>query len=152
MPRLALAVKRRPQRSRSVRSQRRLAYRPEAAPSDRVANGWSLAYRASATLVFIAWACGSLSLLLRLARSWLIRRTDPPLFDAHQRRFRAVPSGRARARALDVSSDPRSSFPEDVPTPVAFGFWRPIIVVPDRLIGAVNDDEMRMCFCMRWLI
>ena len=46
-------------------------------------------------------------------------------------------------RALELLRLPRVVVSRSVSTPLAFGFLRSTIVLPDRLIGAITDEEMR---------
>ncbi len=103
--------------------------------------GWPSAFRAGATLALIAWCGGSVLLLLGLARScWLVRqlcRSSSPLRDRAVRVLLDDVGRRLGVRKLpDVVVSRRAM------TPFAVGFRRPIVVLPDRLLGAVRGDEM----------
>jgi beta-lactamase regulating signal transducer with metallopeptidase domain/thiol-disulfide isomerase/thioredoxin len=104
--------------------------------------GWSMPYRAIATLALIAWGCGTMLLLLRFARSWRLverlRRASVPLGDATLLGLRDE-----AGRALGIRRLPRVFVTRRASTPLAFGFRRPVIILPDRLIGVVSDEEMR---------
>jgi beta-lactamase regulating signal transducer with metallopeptidase domain len=104
--------------------------------------GRSAPYRANATLALFAWGCGSVVLLLRLARSWLVvnrlRGSSNPVHDASLPRLMDD-----FGRALGIRRLPRVCVSPRVLTPLAFGLRRPIIVLPDRLIGSISDAEMR---------
>jgi beta-lactamase regulating signal transducer with metallopeptidase domain/thiol-disulfide isomerase/thioredoxin/protocatechuate 3,4-dioxygenase beta subunit len=110
----------------------------------RAVNGaeWPAAYRGAATLVLIAWGCGSVLLLLRFAWSWLLirqlRRSSSPLHnDALQLLLNDV------GRSLGVRRLPRVVVSRRVMTPFAVGFLRPTIVLPKRLLGLVSGEEVR---------
>ena len=103
---------------------------------------WSLRYHAYATLVLIAWGLGSVVLLLRLGRSWLIvdriRRKSVAVGDAT-----LLHHVENLGRSLAFRRLPRLATSRRVRTPLAFGFGRPVIIFPDCLIGAVDEHEMR---------
>jgi beta-lactamase regulating signal transducer with metallopeptidase domain/thiol-disulfide isomerase/thioredoxin len=101
-----------------------------------------LPYRASATLVLMVWGCGTAVLLLRFARSWLLvcrlGRSSIPVRDVSL--LRLIDDV---GRALGIRRVPHVYLSPSVSTPLALGARRPIVVLPDRLIGAVSDEEMR---------
>jgi beta-lactamase regulating signal transducer with metallopeptidase domain/protocatechuate 3,4-dioxygenase beta subunit/thiol-disulfide isomerase/thioredoxin len=104
--------------------------------------GWSPPYRAIATLVLLAWGCGSAILLLRFARSWQLvqrlRRSSAPLRNAS-----LLCLLDEAGHALGIRWLPRILVARGVSTPLAFGIRRPVIVLPDRLLGMIREDEMR---------
>jgi beta-lactamase regulating signal transducer with metallopeptidase domain/thiol-disulfide isomerase/thioredoxin/uncharacterized GH25 family protein len=117
---------------------------PEAPDQDQAVNtdAWSARYRAVAMLVLIAWGCGSVLLLLNLVRnSWLIRRlrnaSSPMGIESFQFLLEDV------GRLLGVRRLPQVVVSRGVMTPFAVGFRRPIVVLPERLLGAVGVEEMR---------
>jgi beta-lactamase regulating signal transducer with metallopeptidase domain/thiol-disulfide isomerase/thioredoxin/protocatechuate 3,4-dioxygenase beta subunit len=96
----------------------------------------------AATLVLLASGCGSLLLLLNLARNcWRIRRlcraSGAPVAERLQRLADDV------GRLLGVRQLPRVIVSVRAVTPCAVGFRRPVVVLPERLIEAVSRDEMR---------
>jgi len=110
--------------------------------SDLPPAGESYRLRTIATLVLVVWACGSGFLLLRFAWSCRLvgrlRRSSVPLRDAAVLRLRDE-----AGRALGVRRLPQVLVVRDAPGPLAIGCRRPIILLPERLIGAVSDDELR---------
>ena len=100
------------------------------------------AYRVAATLVLMAWGCGSVLLLLNLARNyWLIRRlrhSSSPLRDASLQALLDDVGRRLGVRRL-----PQVVVSRRVMTPIAVGLRRPIVVLPERMLGAVSVEEMR---------
>ena len=103
---------------------------------------WTWSYRGIATLVQIVWVCGSLVLILRFARSCLLvrqlRRSSRLLVDASLHRVLDDIS-----LALGDRHTPRVLASPRLTTPVAVGFLRPSVILPERLIGEVSDDELR---------
>jgi beta-lactamase regulating signal transducer with metallopeptidase domain len=96
----------------------------------------------AATMVLAAWGIGSALLLLNLARNyWLVRRlrraSSPMTNDSIQRLLADA------GRSLGVRRLPALVVSRQAITPFAVGFLRPVVVLPERLIGAVGDDEMR---------
>jgi beta-lactamase regulating signal transducer with metallopeptidase domain len=104
--------------------------------------GWGFLYRATATMLLMGWGCGSVLLLLKLTRSCLflrrLRRSLTPLRDASLLRLRDDV-----VRALEMRQIPDILLSRRVLTPLAFGLHRPAVVLPERLIDAVSDEEMR---------
>jgi len=99
-------------------------------------------YRVAAMLVLIVWGCGSLRLLLGLSRSCLelrrVRRSSsPPGDDSLRLLLDDV------CRELGVRRSPLVVISQRATMPFAAGFSRPAVVLPERLIGAVNGEEMR---------
>ena len=117
--------------------------RPEPQP-DRAGPhaGWPLAYREAAMLLLVGWGCGSVLLLLRFARSCLLvrwlRRSSRPLHDPSLQCLLAE-----AAHTLGIRQLPQALVSDHATAPMAVGFRRPVIILPDRLIGAVTHDEMR---------
>jgi beta-lactamase regulating signal transducer with metallopeptidase domain/thiol-disulfide isomerase/thioredoxin len=103
---------------------------------------WPLAFRETATLLLTLWACGSALLLLRFGRSGLLvrrlRRALRPLTDPSLHGLLAE-----ACRALGLKQAPGIFLSSQVATPLAVGFWRPVVILPDRLIGAVTHHELR---------
>jgi beta-lactamase regulating signal transducer with metallopeptidase domain len=103
---------------------------------------WPRLLQATTTLGLIIWTCGSGLFLLRLARSWRslewLRRASVPLEDAT-----LLCLMDEVGRALKTRSLPRVLGSPSAPAPLAFGCFRPAIILPDRLMGAVSHDELR---------
>ncbi len=103
---------------------------------------WPSAVRGGATMVLMAWGCGSVLLLLNLARSYgLIRRlrraSSPPRDDSLQALLDDV------GRRMGVRRLPRVVVSRRAMTPMAIGLRRPIVVLPERFLEAVDVEEMR---------
>jgi beta-lactamase regulating signal transducer with metallopeptidase domain len=95
-----------------------------------------------ATVVMSAWAAGALLMLARLARNCgrvlQLRRSSRPLQDdAHERLLREVA---ARLRTPEI---PLLLVSNRTVAPLAVGFGRPAVVLPERLLGAIRADELR---------
>jgi len=99
-------------------------------------------YRVAATLLLIVWVCGSLRLLLGLSRSCLelrrLRRSSSPLRDDSLRLMLDDV-----CRALEVRRPPLVVVSRRATMPFAAGFQKPTVVLPERLMGAVNGEQMR---------
>jgi beta-lactamase regulating signal transducer with metallopeptidase domain/thiol-disulfide isomerase/thioredoxin/protocatechuate 3,4-dioxygenase beta subunit len=110
---------------------------PAVSPDGSPAN-----YRSLATLVLILWACGGAVMLIGFAASCRrirrLRRASSPLRDAGARRLLEEVG-----RVLGVRRLPQVLISRRVTTPLAVGFLRPTIILPERLIGMASEDEMR---------
>ena len=99
-------------------------------------------YRVAATLLLMLWGCGSLRLLLRLSRSGLeLRRlchSSNPLCDDSLRLILDDV-----CRALGLRRPPLVVVSRRATMPFAAGFLQPAVVLPERLMGAVNGEQMR---------
>src|SRR5262249_5417280 len=119
-----------------------VAARPSSGRGDDPAPGSPLPRRAIVTLVLCLWGLGSALLLARSARSWRrvykLRRSSVPVLETSILRLLADVG-----RALELPQVPRVLASRGAHAPLAFGLWNPFVIVPDRLIGAVGDDEMR---------
>ncbi|MEJ7638011.1 MAG: M56 family metallopeptidase [Singulisphaera sp.] len=96
----------------------------------------------AAALALIVWGCGSLLLLLGVLRSCaeihrLRRSASPPPDGALGLVLEDV------CRDLGVHRPPPVVVSRRAMTPFAVGFRRPIVVLPERLIGAVDGEQMR---------
>ena len=109
-------------------------------PPDRA--GSPAPYRVAATLLLIVWGCGSLRLLLGLSRSCSelrrLRLASSPLRDDSLSLLLDDV-----CRALEVRRPPLVVVSRTATMPFAAGFSRPAVVLPDRLIGVVNGEQMR---------
>jgi len=103
---------------------------------------WPVPPREIATLAQIVWGCGSLLLFMRFAWGCLLvhwlRRSARPLGEASVRQLRDEIS-----LALGIRRTPRILASRRVTTPVAVGLLRPIIILPERLIGEISEEQMR---------
>jgi beta-lactamase regulating signal transducer with metallopeptidase domain len=128
----------------SVANESPVACMPSAPDVQRTGSpaGTLVSFRGIATGAMFVWAAGVLLLLLRLARNggrvMQLRRSSHPLEnEAHQRLLQEIAArlGMRRAPLLLVSSRPVA--------PLAVGFGRPAIILPERLLGAVSENELR---------
>jgi beta-lactamase regulating signal transducer with metallopeptidase domain len=101
-----------------------------------------VSFRGIATGVMFVWAAGVLLMLARLARNSgrvvQLRRSSPPLQnEAHRFLLREIAArlGMRRVPLLLVSSR--------TVVPLAVGFGRPAVILPERLLAAVSDNELR---------
>ena len=80
-------------------------------------------------MILLAWGCGSVLLLLNLARNYgLIRRlrgSSSPIVDASLQALLAE-----IGRSLDIRRLPQVVVSRRAMTPLAVGFRRPIVVLP----------------------
>jgi beta-lactamase regulating signal transducer with metallopeptidase domain/thiol-disulfide isomerase/thioredoxin len=101
----------------------------------------SLTGREIATLLLLAWAGGGALMLARLARCGvLVRRlcrASVPLADPSLERLVAE-----ACRALGLRWRPEVRISPRSPTPLAAGLYRSAVILPQRLIGEVTDDEL----------
>ena len=104
--------------------------------------GWPPAYREGALILLVGWGCGSILLLLWFAMSCLrvgwLRRSSSPLRDPSLHCLLAE-----AAHALGIRQLPRAFVSHHATAPMAVGVRKPVIILPDRLIGAVTHDELR---------
>jgi beta-lactamase regulating signal transducer with metallopeptidase domain len=101
-----------------------------------------VSFRGIATVATLVWAAGAFLMLARLARNcWRVvglRRSSRPLQDeARQLLLQEVADtlGMRRVPLLLVSGR--------TVAPLAVGFGRPAVILPERLLGALGDDEFR---------
>jgi beta-lactamase regulating signal transducer with metallopeptidase domain len=104
--------------------------------------GTLVSFRGIATGVMFVWPAGTLLMLARLAwncgRVVQLRRSSRPLQnEAHQLLLRDV-AARLRARPV-----PPLLVSSRTAAPLAVGFGRPAVILPERLPGAVSADELR---------
>ncbi len=103
---------------------------------------WPVPLREIATLAQIFWGCGSLLLIMRFAWGCLLvhwlGRSSRLLVEPSVCQLRDDIS-----LALDIRSAPRILLSRRVTTPVAVGLLRPIVVLPERLIGEISAEQMR---------
>jgi beta-lactamase regulating signal transducer with metallopeptidase domain len=97
--------------------------------------------RGFAALVFIVWGSGVLWLLASLAWSyWRVvqvrRWARPAGIESLQHLFAEI------GRKLGVERLPQLLVSRRALTPIAVGFGRPAVILPERLLGAVSDDEL----------
>ncbi len=104
--------------------------------------GWPGRFRETATFVQIVWGCGSLILIVRFACGcWLVhrlRRSSRLLHETSVCQLRDDIS-----RALGIRRPPQIQACPRVTTPVAVGLLRPIVILPERLIGEIREEQMR---------
>jgi beta-lactamase regulating signal transducer with metallopeptidase domain len=117
-----------------------MACAPDVKAADRPA-GTVASFRGIAAGVMIAWAAGALVLLARLARSCgclvRLRRSSRPLRnEAH-----SLVLGEIAAR-LGMRQAPLLLVSSRAVAPSAVGFGRPAIILPERLLAALSDDEL----------
>ncbi len=101
-----------------------------------------VSFRGIATGVMFLWAAGAVLMLARLARNCgrvvLLRRSSRPVQNAGVQlllREVAVRLGMRQVPLLLVS--------RRTVTPLAVGFGRPAVILPERLLGAISDNELR---------
>jgi beta-lactamase regulating signal transducer with metallopeptidase domain len=101
-----------------------------------------VSFRGIATVVLFVWAAGAVLMLARLARDGgrvvRLRRSSRPLQnEARQALLREVAArlGMRRVPLLLVSSR--------TVAPLAVGFGQPAVILPERLLGAVGENELR---------
>ena len=91
------------------------------------------------------WSIGAILLLIRLWIGWgrlamilstARPNTDPELAEALVRATRSLPAA-ARSQGSELVVSNR------VTGPLAAGFWRPRILIPERLIGQITPDHAR---------
>jgi beta-lactamase regulating signal transducer with metallopeptidase domain/thiol-disulfide isomerase/thioredoxin/protocatechuate 3,4-dioxygenase beta subunit len=131
--------------------------RPESTPSDAAvpANsassrpgrnepwpGEPLTYREIGTLLLLIWSLGGAFFLFRFARccllvSRLLRASAPSANPSLERLMAEA------GVALGLRRTPELRVSRSVPTPLAAGFTRLAVILPERLIGAVTNDELR---------
>jgi beta-lactamase regulating signal transducer with metallopeptidase domain len=104
--------------------------------------GTLVPFRGIATGVMFVWAAGAVLLLARLARDGgrvvRLRRSSRPLRnEAHQLLLREI------AAKLGMRQVPLLLVSSRTAAPLAVGFGRPAVILPERLLGAVSDDELR---------
>jgi|GEM_PF-2828198 len=92
------------------------------------------------TWIVIAWGAGATWLLVRLAIDWLhvegLRSVGSPLSPEWQARFERL------ARELGVRARARVVQGAGVAAPVAFGFLRPVVLLPARLFSGLSADQI----------
>ena len=104
--------------------------------------GTPVSFRGIATGAMFVWAAGASLMLARLARNCgrvvRLRRSSRPLQDeAHQLLLREIA---ARMGARQV---PLLLVSNRTVAPLAVGFGRPAVILPERLLGALSDTELR---------
>jgi beta-lactamase regulating signal transducer with metallopeptidase domain len=104
--------------------------------------GKRASFRGFATLALVTWGVVGLLLLVRLSRScWRVvqlRRSSRPL---QNESFRVLLED--VGRKLGAHQVPHLLMSGRVITPIAVGLGRPAVILPERLVGAIRDDEMR---------
>ena len=116
------------------------ATRRAAAATDR--RQTDLSFRGIATGAMFVWVAGTLLMLVRLARNCgrvvQLRRSSRPLQnDRLQTLLRQV------AARLGMRQVPLLLVSSRAIAPLAVGFGRPAVILPERLLGAVSDNELR---------
>ncbi len=104
------------------------------------ANGFT-SMRGIAALAFMVWGSGVLWLLASLAWSYWrvvrVRRWARPVgIESLEHLFAEI------GRRLEVDRLPQLLVSRRALTPIAVGFGRPAVILPERLLGAVSDDEL----------
>jgi beta-lactamase regulating signal transducer with metallopeptidase domain/thiol-disulfide isomerase/thioredoxin/protocatechuate 3,4-dioxygenase beta subunit len=103
--------------------------------------GRAVSFREIATLILFIWIWGSLILGLRLAWGcWLVRglsRSARPLDEASIQELRDDICG-----VYGIRYFPQVLASRHTSTPVAVGVLRPIVILPERLIGEIGRDEL----------
>jgi beta-lactamase regulating signal transducer with metallopeptidase domain/thiol-disulfide isomerase/thioredoxin/protocatechuate 3,4-dioxygenase beta subunit len=106
------------------------------------AAGLHAGYRGLATLALFSWACGSLVLLIRFAASCRrirrLRDSARPHRDSTVRRMLEDVGARLGSRRL-----PRVLISRQVATPLAIGFLRPVVMLPEKLLTVASEEELR---------
>lgn len=98
--------------------------------------------RSAAGFVVLAWLLGSLVALAGVARSGaklrrLVRRAKPLSLEKHGRVVEEV------CRILGVESLPPVVHSSSIAAPIVVGAFRPLIILPTRLIGVLGTGELR---------
>ncbi len=107
-----------------------------------VAGSWGLA-------IFLAWMAivvvGVIHLLLGLRRLSLIRRSCVPIQLATQ-------SGAVREVLNEFHTDSKASVytSSEISVPTAFGFFRPLIVIPEWALEGLSGQELRTVLLHEW--
>jgi beta-lactamase regulating signal transducer with metallopeptidase domain len=104
--------------------------------------GTRVSFRGIATGAMFVWAAGALLMLARLARDCgrvvQLRRSARPLQDeAHQSLLREI------AARLGMRQVPLLLVSSRTVAPLAVGFGRPAVILPERLLRALSDTELR---------
>jgi beta-lactamase regulating signal transducer with metallopeptidase domain len=104
--------------------------------------GTPVPLRGIATAVIFVWAAGAVLLLARLARDAgrvvRLRRSSRPLRnEAHKLLLREV------AARLGMRQVPLLLVSSRTALPLAVGFGRPAVILPQRLLGEISDNELR---------
>ncbi|MEX2120426.1 MAG: M56 family metallopeptidase [Pirellulales bacterium] len=101
-----------------------------------------LSFRGIATGAMFVWAAGTLLMLARLARNCgrvvQLRRSSRPVQDERHNALLQEVAGRLGTRQV-----PPLLVSNGTVAPLAVGFGRPAIIVPERLLAAVSNDELR---------
>jgi len=86
-------------------------------------------------------------LLLGLARSWLhldrLRRSLLPVADETLHGVFEEAQRLLGVQRLGVGRLPKIAVSNKIPTPVAAGFFHPVVVLPAGALGAINSDQLR---------
>jgi beta-lactamase regulating signal transducer with metallopeptidase domain len=113
----------------------------EVRPAGRLATPRA-SLRKVVTGALFVWAAGAVSLLIRLARDCgrvvRLRRAARPVRDERLRTLSREVAGRLGMRRI-----PLLLVSGRAATPLAVGFGRPAVLLPERLIEVVGDDELR---------
>ena len=98
-------------------------------------------FRDIATLALIVWAGGAVLLLARLAQSfWRVVQLRRSARSLHNERHQILLE--QVGRRLGVHPVPQLLVSTRAITPIAAGFVRPVVIMPERIVGAVGDDEV----------
>jgi beta-lactamase regulating signal transducer with metallopeptidase domain len=117
---------------------------PEVPPTDSPP-GTPISFRDIATGVMFVWAAGAVLLLARLA--WMcgrvvqLRRSAHPLKSEHHQALLQETAARLGMCRLPLLLVSRRTI-----APLAVGFGRPAVILPQRLLGAVSENELRDIF------
>lgn len=112
-------------------------------PTSAVAESAAFAQSAGAAVwAMSAWAAGALLMLGRLARSCVavlrLRRSCRLVQDGRVHALLWEAAGRLGMRRI-----PSLLVSDRVVSPSALGFWRPAVLLPERLLGVVSEDGLR---------
>ena len=104
--------------------------------------GTLVAFRGIATAAMFVWGAGALLMLARLAwncgRVVQLRRSARPLQDeAHRSLLQEI------AAKLGTRPVPLLLVSSRTVAPLAVGLGRPAVILPERLLGAISDNELR---------
>lgn len=104
--------------------------------------GTLVSFRGIATGAMFVWAAGALLMLARLARNCgrvvQLRRTSRPVQNECLQSLLQEIAARLGTRQV-----PLLLVSNRTVTPLAVGFGRPAVILPERLLGAVSDKEVR---------
>jgi beta-lactamase regulating signal transducer with metallopeptidase domain len=117
----------------------------QTAPDAQLPNGpiaTLFSFREIATAAILAWAAGALLLLVRLA--WNCRQVARLRRSSHPAQSTRLQELLHEAEArLEMRPVPLFLLSSCTVSPLAVGLGRPAIILPESLLGAIRDDELR---------